>query len=312
MDSNIYLWVMSWWGPWTRTDNTTKIILDYMKNQTSTTTFPINNFRTSFFYETWERIPQISTTGLYDTKNVKADIEYLATNYFNRTNRLKINNSPVVFVYLTRSLFKKNSTNSVYKNLLEEVVALMRQGASNKGYSLYIVGDHAFTDPPTSTSFIPFTILNAVTNYDVFGAMNSPYLYANDTTVEAYKVKQQGWKTTANAQGCDFIPSVTPGFNKQGNDLNFTYGPMSRRLNSAAGSEGSLLRALLTNAVQLVDPNANRIVMINSFNEWHEDTQMEPVRPLGASTTLPNSLTKGLKYEAYGKLYLDIVKNITK
>jgi hypothetical protein len=280
-----------------------------MENQTSTDTFPINNFKIALFYETLSRIPQIGTTGTYNTSRVKGDIEYMATTYFGRPNYLKIDGKPVLFVYLTRVLQMKNSTNPSHSNLLSEVIDLMREAASSKDYLLYIAGDQAYGSPPTSTSYTPFTLLNAVFNYDVYGSMGRP-LYANSSGVQAYKNKQQGWKTKANNRSCAFFPSVTPGFNKKGGDPTFDQNPMSRRVNSTA-SEGSLFTALLTNAWQMVD-NKNPIAMITSFNEWHEDTQIEPVRPFNASTTLPTNLTSGLTYVAYGTTYLDIVKTITK
>jgi hypothetical protein len=55
-----------------------------------------------------------------------------------------------------------------------------------------------------------------------------------------------------------------------------SYGPLSRRL-TENDKEGSLFGALLQNAMTLVDPNVN-ILMITSFNEYHEDSQIEPVK----------------------------------
>ena len=77
--------------------------------------------------------------------------------------------------------------------MLKEVTALMRQGSA----SLYIAGYHAFGNAPTSTNYTPFTLLDAVFNYDVYGSMHHP-LYANSSRVQAYKNKQQAWKTKAN------------------------------------------------------------------------------------------------------------------
>ena len=61
--------------------------------------------------------------------------------------------------------------------------------------------------------------------------------------------------------------------------------------------------------------------MINSWNEWHEDTQIEPVIALGdltISSSEPLNLTcygrnciQSLEYEAYGELYLDILREAT-
>jgi hypothetical protein len=51
-------------------------------------------------------------------------------------------------------------------------------------------------------------------------------------------------------------------------------------------------------------------MMINSFNEWHEDSQIEPTTG-GSKTNAPFSLTQGVEYEAYGELYLNILREET-
>lgn len=62
--------------------------------------------------------------------------------------------------------------------------------------------------------------------------------------------------------------------------------------------------------------------MITSFNEYHEDSQIEPVKLAtdegqstsgGARNTTrePEQFTRGLEYEAYGLAYLEIVKEYT-
>ena len=91
----------------------------------------------------------------------------------------------------------------------------------------------------------------------------------------------------------------------------------------------------------LVNSLLDKMIMVNSFNEWHEDTQIEPVLEAGSSdyndghsdsdaafstfaeklkevlagggnsegytTTYPELLTGGLEYVGYGNLYLDIL-----
>jgi hypothetical protein len=84
---------------------------------------------------------------------------------------------------------------------------------------------------------------------------------------------------------------------------------MSRKLDKGLES-GTLLKALLVEAKKLVDEFADNIVVVNSFNEWHEDTQIEPVVVEGA-TAEPWYLTQGYVYEAYGNKYLDILREAT-
>ena len=110
---------------------------------------------------------------------------------------------------------------------------------------------------------------------------------------------------TGNNSGVAFVPVVSPGYNDQGVRLAANRIPLSRRV-SPKDREGSLLASQLVFARGLVDDVAERLLLVNSFNEWHEDTQVEPVN-LAPATTQPNQYTDGVAYVGYGELYLDII-----
>jgi hypothetical protein len=304
---NIHLWVTSWWGPGKREDVTTSAIFEYLESCQPA------HFQLAIFYESKGRIKERpKKSGNYDTSSVKQDLHYIAETYFGRPNYLRIDGKPVLFIYLTRTLAKQG--------ILQYVVALMREGAQQAGYNdVYIVGDHAFGKAPKDQCVPALDVLQAVTNYDVFGSMKRPF-YAGNESVNAFRQQQEEWKDVANNQGCGFIPSVTPGFNNLVNKnlIEISYGPMSRRL-TEKDKEGSLFGALLQNAMTLVDPNVN-ILMITSFNEYHEDSQIEPVKlaiddehdgSVCNTTREPKRFTRGLEYEAYGTTYLELVKQYT-
>jgi hypothetical protein len=48
-------------------------------------------------------------------------------------------------------------------------------------------------------------------------------------------------------------------------------------------------------------------VNVTSFNEWHEDTQIEPVGPAVASST-PTSYTQGYTYPSDGLRPLELLR----
>jgi hypothetical protein len=76
------------------------------------------------------------------------------------------------------------------------------------------------------------------------------------------------------------------------------------------------MTAILEDAVlPHTDPALGDLLMVNSFNEWHEDTQIErsTISPLTNTDDSPTgmALTGGRYYEGYGGLYLDLLRAAT-
>ena len=286
--ANIGLWVTSWWGPGGREDITTL---------TSILPHPdLGSHKIALFYETNGRILYPN----YTLDRVEPDIVHMCKHYFLHPNYFTIDNRPVIFVYVTRKYSQLG--------LLNDIVLLMRNTAARYGYDPYIIGDQVFQSAPTG-EYTPFSQLDAVTNYDVRGGMNLPGNYVNQSGVDHFYSKQKEWKTAANNQGCAYVPPAVPGYNDRSIRLAVDLPAVSRRLNPD-DIEGSLFRATLRGARTLVDTLTNNLMMINSFNEWHEDTQIEPT--IGEnSTSLPFNLTQGVVYEPYGERYLNILREET-
>jgi glycoprotein endo-alpha-1,2-mannosidase len=95
---------------------------------------------------------------------------------------------------------------------------------------------------------------------------------------------QSEWRAMALNSGYMYIPVASPGYNDRGVRYRQNHPPLSRRL-SADSAEGSLFAYQLTKASELADPSMQNLLVINSFNEWHEDTQIEP--SAGMSTHEP-------------------------
>jgi len=80
-------------------------------------------------------------------------------------------------------------------------------------------------------------------------------------------------------------------------------------------TEGSLFSAELTQAVlPNLDPTANNILMVSTFNEWHEDTQIEPTIVANPTTTDSSGVgtyAQGYSYSGYSNLYLDLLHSAT-
>lgn len=184
----------------------------------------------------------------------------------------------------------------------------MRTAGARLNINLFIVGDQTFGPPPDSGgSYLPFNYLDAVTNYDIFGTLPKPYATAAGIT--KYYRRQAQWREVARTQVCKYIPSVSPGYNDRAIRIERNHPPLSRKLNGVESSFGSLFKYALRKAIPQVDRGSNYLLMVNSFNEWHEDTQIEPVN--GTLTTLPYNYTQGIEYEGYGTRYLDILRLMT-
>lgn len=287
--ANIQLWITSWWGP-NRLEDTN--IRDVILNHKD-----LGDHQVGIFYETSGRIPEDRN---FSTSNVESDIEYLCKTYFDHPNYYRVDGRPVLFLYLSRKLETAGQ--------MEEVVLLMRSVAEFWGHDLYLVGDHVFATPPTGDdTFLPFLYLDAVTNYDVYGSMGATG-YAGQDAVDSYYHNQHLWRQEARLKKCGYIPAVSPGYNDRGVRLEADHAPLSRRLTSNS-AEGSLFEAGLRHARYLVDDAVGDLLMVNSFNEWHEDSQIEPASGTTAST--PFKLTLGLEYTGYGELYLDLLRKAT-
>ncbi len=283
--AGIGLWVSSWWGPGKMTDVTMK---DHIMKHPD-----LADMKIALFYETSNRIPDFT-----DVSNVKSDIKYIAETFFSHPNYFKIDGKPVLFIYLTRVLSRNG--------ILKKTVDIMRDASKEAGFEIYIVGDQVFGKPPTSTDQL--ALLDAVTNYDVYGSSGGK-IYATQEKVDNYYQAQAEWRAMAHQVGTSFIPASAPGYNDTG--VREGHLPLSRKL-SENDEFGSLFKAMVNGALKITDPETGNLFMVTSWNEWHEDTQIEPVN-VAPATSKDDSNTKqdftaGLEYEGYGMRYLDILK----
>ena len=285
--ANIGLLVTSWWGPNRLEDSNTKDII--MEHE------DVGNLKVSIHYETTSRLGQ----GRDKLSNARTDIQYMCENYFDHPNYYKIDGRPVLFIYISRKLQAVGT--------LEEALLIMRSTASKCGHNLYLIGDSVFEEAPNSAeaeAHVPFWYFDAVTNYDIYGSAGRPEGHVGTDGVDNYYRQQGEWKEQALKDGCRYIPATSPGYNDRGVRMESDHPPLSRRITSTS-QEGSLFQYQLHQAKELVDSKVDNMILVNSFNEWHEDTQIEPV--VGEPSVEPFNFTKGVEYVGYGDLYLDIL-----
>jgi glycoprotein endo-alpha-1,2-mannosidase len=290
---NISMWAMSWWGPNTYEDVTIR---------NSILTHPrASELSYTIHYESSGRLGTFASPNY---ANLVTDFRYLGQNVFSNPNYMRIDGRPVIFMYLSREYFKSQPG----WDALANVRTIMQ---NEFGYNPYIVGDHFFGNIAPGGQY-----LDAITAFDVYGQTfgSRPTNIASINRLEDnYDFVDQ----YAEHIGVDFIPAVSPGYNdtavRSGN------APSPRYLVDAAygpTTQGSTLSEMLDRAVlPHTDPDINDLLMVNSFNEWHEDTQIEPtiIAPKTNTDDTPSGMgyTAGYDYEGYGNLYLNILREKT-
>ena len=154
---------------------------------------------------------------------------------------------------------------------------------------------------------------DAVTAYDVYGQSTGPH----KTTRRAIDVARDNYaqaKTAANSAGVAFVPAVAPGYNDRAVRDGHA-GTPRYFIDEADSQEGDLFRAMIrVAALPNLDDRCGRVMMVTSFNEWYEDSQIEATVGTAPVTTADSSESKshftgGDRYVDYGDLYLDILKD---
>ena len=283
--------VASWWGQNSKEDVT---IRDYILNEIEGT-----SVKFSVYYES-AKLGLDQGQILIDNSNkgiLIDDFNYIADTYFDHPNFLRINDKPVVFLYLS----------SIYTGDYEDAFTTIRSDLYAKGYELFLIGDEVGWSG-TSASHMQF--LDAVSPYIVLPDQIQQGEYPiNSSFFADISVKEGEWENVAGSQGKFVIPDVNPGFNNRPGSSGF-----AKPRQIEAGADGtSMLEEYIKVMRSFVEPT-HKMIMITSWNEWHEDTQVEPTI-VTAPTSLDNSAsgdyyTWDYTYEGYGYQFLEVIREL--
>ena len=113
------------------------------------------------------------------------------------------------------------------------------------------------------------------------------------------------------------MPGIAPGYNDRGVRLAANNHAAQRYFDGEdPTTAGSVFNAVIQDAgLPNVDADANDLILVNSFNEWHEDTQIEASAVSGFTnvddSASGSDYTQEKFYEGYGAKYLDILSTTT-
>lgn len=240
-----------------------------------------------------------------------ADMVSIAKDYFANPQYLRIGGRPVVFWYLTRTL-----TGNV-----AGAVQAVRSALSALGYNVFLIGDEMFwrvtsASGATVTAPQPWRakLFDAITWYNLYDASqpdltgyasSSGYLPAINKLIASYKAALGG--------SVPIVPDVIPGYNDRATRPSENH-PAIPREYARGEADGSLLAQMFDQvALPNVDPRAP-VVMITSWNEWNEQTAIEPVSST-ATTSRDDSrtgteYTQGYPYGGPGDALLGVVRQL--
>ena len=234
---------------------------------------------------------------------IVSDFQYIAAHYFSHPSYLKVGQGrPVVFFYISLNLQPVSA--------VQQMVALIRQSMSGAGFNVYLIGDEYYPlrapDPARIGNW------DAIFGYNPYATQAG---YSDDNGFLALQANMyQQYQAVAQQSGVDFISSLTPGFNDRAVRRTCANNPALARRTSANAAEGSMFTAFLRDlALPYASTSQLKMIHITTFNEWHEDTQIEPsvVTTPTASDNSPTGTqyTQGLVYQGYGTTYLDILRD---
>ena len=249
----------------------------------------------SILYESLQRLPVGSDDrihiGAAAIATMVSDFDYLARTYLTQPGYYRIDNRPVVVVYASR----------IFRGQVAEAIQAVRTHLeADYGIDPYLIGDEADWDLGPNLARIK--LYDAITGYTPY-SRTQPAGWPDATGyVLTTGRRMREFRAAAAAAGVGFVPDAQPGFDDLGVRPEQAHHVLPRSLSPGDPSD-SLFASSLARAGENVDPSLN-LLTVTSWNEWNEDTQIEPTAPAPAATG-PVTATQGYPFESYGTSLLE-------
>ena len=214
--------------------------------------------------------------------------------WFHHPAWFRIANVPVVAYYVTRQISDA---------CLPQAISKIRETLG----SVHLFGDEVWWTTPKPERLKLFDTIYAYNMYlnkgqkfdggKVFnpGAIGEQYL-------DLIRPYETNFFKVAQSLNVKFAPTVLPGYNDRAVRYDRNHYIIPRE-------QGKFFLQYLNHARQFLDKDS--VLLITSFNEWYEDSQIEPVltAPEGyQSLKTSNDLFMGVDFEPYGYSYLEAVR----
>ncbi|MCP4122342.1 MAG: hypothetical protein GY751_11365 [Bacteroidetes bacterium] len=250
--AGIDVWLYSWGG----TESISDTVLQQIFPQVSS----INDIQLAIVFEQGA----VKEGGGVDL-SVEAELQKMIEEFvylkstFDQSNYFKVDGKPVVVIrsgngYWPRPDLLIDSDPDLRP---AKIVELRNEVKAQTGYDLYLIGDVVDWIPPDRYAEY-VSSFDAITPYNMH--TNSKQL--NTRFNEAVDLSFEHWNEFAYT----FVPNAIPSYNDTIQET---------RSNDVLPRSESFFREQCNISKKYLNPSLN-LVFITSFNQWHEDTQVEP------------------------------------
>jgi hypothetical protein len=206
---------------------------------------------------------------LDDERNVqilKRDFSYIAENYFSHPSYLRINYKPVIFFYEGKGVFA-----NTFKSLSEKMNEIRTYIKKNYGTDIYWISDHAhpLADPSMNVFNTNIKWGDAAKLFDgitSYGGYSKEYASPEDIYISYLRQGFEKWYTFSENNKLGFIPFAVTGYDPR-------YVSWGSKDVVAIDRDPEKFKRRLELAFKYRNMG---IVWIHEFNNFFEDTQIEP------------------------------------
>jgi hypothetical protein len=181
-------------------------------------------------------------------------------------NYIKVNGKILLYIMNAQSLFSNNNP-AIYSTL--------RSRLSTLGFQLYIVGMQDRWTPPARYPFRYQNCVDAVYHQSFSSQLSDwdRWYLLPQAMDQNWKYSKEWFKTNI---GVDYVPNITPAYNWK------ILQPTSANPNYPRTDAGARYKQLC-NVAKMNASLTTRLILIDSWNKWDEDMQLEPAVSYGES-----------------------------
>jgi glycoprotein endo-alpha-1,2-mannosidase len=255
--------------------------------------------RVALLYESLQRLGIGSDARIHlddaAIATLSSDFAYIARTYFSDPGYYRVDGRPVVVLYASR----------IWEGPVAEAISAVRSSVeAAAGVDPYLIGDEVDVDSGEAPDRARIGLYDAITGYTPYSSTQPAGWPTGTRYLAAVERRTRQFRTVAMREHVAFVPDAIPGFDDVGFRPAAADHVLPRQLSPHA-DPASTFEDSLEQAGGMVDPSLG-LLAVTSWNEWFEDSQIEPTAPASPATG-PAAITGGYPFTSYGFSLLDLL-----